>query len=365
VGRRALLIANSSYLHLPPLESPKANADALGAALVKAGFKTQIEYNLPQTGMVSTIRTFSAEIQPGEFVLVYFSGYGFQDPDDNADYLLPVSFDPKQNSSTGRNAVSIPYLRIPLQRAGARMLILDACRPGTDLPEGLGIPQQPPNALVAFSAAPNQSAPDPPGGGVNAFTAALINAIQEPGSTPGRVLERAQAEVARISDRKQLPFVLPTPMDEFYFTDPLPVEVTPTKERVEFVERPVKPGDTRLNKKDGLTYVWVPPGTFKMGCVPADKQCDKDEKPQHDVKISKGFWMTRTEVKAGAYDEFWQEPGQQKRKPGTSKSKPPLATEVPVTLVSWDDARAYCGWAGGRLPLKRNGSMRPAVETRT
>jgi hypothetical protein len=26
------------------------------------------------------------------------------------------------------------------------------------------------------------------------------------------------------------------------------------------------PGDKKINSKDGLTYLWVPPGTFHMGC---------------------------------------------------------------------------------------------------
>ena len=29
-------------------------------------------------------------------------------------------------------------------------------------------------------------------------------------------------------------------------------------------------GQTRVNPKDGLTYVWIPPGPFMMGCSPDD-----------------------------------------------------------------------------------------------
>jgi formylglycine-generating enzyme required for sulfatase activity len=36
---------------------------------------------------------------------------------------------------------------------------------------------------------------------------------------------------------------------------------------------------TKTNPKDGLTYVWIPPGKFMMGCSPGDGECDQDEKP--------------------------------------------------------------------------------------
>jgi hypothetical protein len=41
-----------------------------------------------------------------------------------------------------------------------------------------------------------------------------------------------------------------------------------------------KPGESRENASERLMiYAWVPPATFKMGCVPEDRQCEKDEKP--------------------------------------------------------------------------------------
>lgn len=31
-------------------------------------------------------------------------------------------------------------------------------------------------------------------------------------------------------------------------------------------------GTTKVNPKDGLTYAWIPPGTFMMGCSPGDNE---------------------------------------------------------------------------------------------
>ena len=60
----------------------------------------------------------------------------------------------------------------------------------------------------------------------------------------------------------------------------------------------------RENPKDGLKYVWIPPGTFMMGCSPGDNECQRDEKPPHQVTITKGFWMGQTEVTVAAYRRF-------------------------------------------------------------
>ena len=61
-------------------------------------------------------------------------------------------------------------------------------------------------------------------------------------------------------------------------------------------------GATKVNPKDGLTYVWVPPGRFTMGCSPGDSECSDREKPAHEVAITKGFWMGETPVTQDAYE---------------------------------------------------------------
>ena len=114
---------------------------------------------------------------------------------------------------------------------------------------------------------------------------------------------------------------------------------------------PGSKGATKVNPKDGLKYVWVPPGTFVMGCSPGDAECKDDEKPPHQVAITKGFWLGQTEVTVGAYKRFAA---------GTGKDMPSAPDfnqdwsneQMPMVNASWDDAQAYCAWAGGRLPTE-------------
>jgi serine/threonine-protein kinase len=107
----------------------------------------------------------------------------------------------------------------------------------------------------------------------------------------------------------------------------------------------------RENPKDGLKYVWIPPGTFMMGCSPEDNECYENEKPSHRVTISKGFWMGQTQVTVGAYKRFAAATGREL--PPAPYFNSGWANEnMPIVHVSWDDAREYCTWAGGRLPTE-------------
>jgi formylglycine-generating enzyme required for sulfatase activity len=111
------------------------------------------------------------------------------------------------------------------------------------------------------------------------------------------------------------------------------------------------PGAVRENPKDGLKYVWIPPGSFEMGCSPGDNECYDNEKPSHYVTIGRGFWMGQTDVTVGAYKRFAAAAGRQ------MPVAPPFNIgwandNMPIVDVTWDDAHDYCTWAGGRLPTE-------------
>jgi formylglycine-generating enzyme required for sulfatase activity len=110
----------------------------------------------------------------------------------------------------------------------------------------------------------------------------------------------------------------------------------------------------KVNAIDGQEYEHIPAGSFLMGCSTGDAQCYPDEKPPRTATVTE-FWMGRTDVTVAAWKKYRAAKGVAAL-PVTDKYGRSSLNEAsgndnsPVVMVSWDEARRFCEWAGGRLP---------------
>jgi len=82
----------------------------------------------------------------------------------------------------------------------------------------------------------------------------------------------------------------------------------------------------------GAKFVLIPAGTFMMGSPHDEPGRDSDENPQHQVIISRSFYMQTTEVTQGQW----------KRVTGNNPSHfSSCGDDCPVENVSWEDVRDF------------------------
>lgn len=120
----------------------------------------------------------------------------------------------------------------------------------------------------------------------------------------------------------------------------------------------------RSGDTDGAEMVSVPAGEFWMGNDPSDlvdviEECKQNglidcrhyqsEQPRRKVYLD-AFWIDKFEVTNALYRRFVSATG--RRAPRYWRSRTWSGPKRPVIGTDWNDAEAYCRWAGKRLPTE-------------
>lgn len=100
---------------------------------------------------------------------------------------------------------------------------------------------------------------------------------------------------------------------------------------------------SRVNARDGSILLEIPAGPFTMG-----SREYRDAKPRFQVDLP-AYSIGKFEVTNRQFAAFVKATGHD-AEGDWEKAHLPGSDDCPVVSVSWDDANAYCRWAGLRLP---------------
>jgi formylglycine-generating enzyme required for sulfatase activity len=105
-----------------------------------------------------------------------------------------------------------------------------------------------------------------------------------------------------------------------------------------------------------MVLVFVPEGEFLMGASVTDVEAFDDERPQHTVYLD-AYWIDSTEVTNAMYAQCVADgactlPDEEASFSRSPYYTSPTCARYPVVQVTWEQAQAYCEWAGRRLPTE-------------
>ncbi len=301
------------------------------------------------------IVALAQKCKPEDSILVAFSGHGLTrrvggngpDASKTRAYFCPVDGDLADTASL--LPLDAVYSCLERSPAGARILLVDACR--NDPTEGRAAVIQfqatppPPSVAALFSCSDNEIAwdADDLGGGHGVFFHFVIEGLkgdadQLAGNRDGVVnlvelvaytQDKVPEYVAARRGRRQMP-VLQGNTGRLNLLDARRVAAPPAIV--------TSAGQIRLLR--------IPSGSFLMGAPDYDQGSPPDAKPQHEVRITRGFFLGESEITQAQYQTVmgvnpsWTTSTGQLSKLLDYNEKD--TSTFPVENVSWLDAVRFC-----------------------
>jgi tetratricopeptide (TPR) repeat protein len=227
--RVALVIGNSAYSAVSALPNPRRDADALAAALRRAGFASvTVSHDLGRDQLVQALRAFEEEAETADWAMIYFAGHGIEI--NGVNYLVPVDAKLKADRDVVDEAVPLDRVLSSIENAKKlRLVVLDACRDNPFVAQmrrstasrsiGRGLARIEPEGgtLVAYAAKHGQIALD--GTGQNSpFVSALVKRLATPNLEINKLFRLVRDDVLAATNRRQEPFIYGSlPGEDFFF----------------------------------------------------------------------------------------------------------------------------------------------------
>lgn len=225
--RVALVVGNSVYENVTPLDNPRNDARLMADTLRALGFAVVgggAQLDLDKTQFDHAVQSFSDQIQGADVGLFYYAGHGVQVR--GANYLVPVNANPTRESDVDFQLLDTALVLRQMEGAGTKLniVILDACRNNPFGGRGLrgsegGLAQMraPEGTLISYATQPGSVARDGADGN-SPYTRALAEAIRKPGQDIFQTFNAVGLAVKQATAGSQQPWVSSSPITgNFYF----------------------------------------------------------------------------------------------------------------------------------------------------
>ncbi len=215
--RVALVIGNTEYKAVTPLQNAGNDAEGVAAALREIGFEVDVKLDLTNGQLSDAFRQFHRKSTGAKIAIVYYAGHGIEIEKSN--YLIPVDAVLERTADVYFEAVPMENAMLAVEGASElSLVILDACRNnpfaanirqsgGTrSVGRGLALVEPTGNSLVAYAAKGGTTAFD--GDGENSpYAEALMEALREPDVELSLLFRKVRDRVLETTNGEQEPFV--------------------------------------------------------------------------------------------------------------------------------------------------------------
>jgi hypothetical protein len=232
--RKALVIGNNRYQHVPALTNAVADAETMASMLSRYGFAVSLHTDVDEKAMKAASRNFKNSVQAGDEVAIFYAGHGVQLG--AANYLLPVDVVRNNAEQVKDEAIALQKILDDMgeRKAVLTLAVIDACRdnPFSGFGRNIGNTSQRtvPTSLatgqmVVFSAGAGQQALDRLGPGDthknSLFTRVFLVEMQKPGVGIDKIVRNVRQEVfnqAKAVGHEQVPAIYDQVVGDFFFS---------------------------------------------------------------------------------------------------------------------------------------------------